>query len=105
MTPLDKKRPRIVFIAANEWAPWGGSEYLWSGAAEKLARRGVDVSVSVKDWGAAVKQIELLRSIGCRIIYRRWPPPLSARVARRLGVFNDHVLEHVRKLGRGGRQR
>jgi hypothetical protein len=34
----DKMR-RFLFIAANEWKNWGGSELLWSRSAEKLARK------------------------------------------------------------------
>ncbi|HKV79628.1 MAG TPA: hypothetical protein VJP02_15880, partial [Candidatus Sulfotelmatobacter sp.] len=64
---------KIVFIGANEWTPWGGSENLWSGAAEKLAHRGVQVCVSVKDWGVPVKQVEQLRAAGCRVFKRPVP--------------------------------
>jgi len=38
--------PKFLFIATNEWVPWGGSELLWSSAAERLARRGMEVRVS-----------------------------------------------------------
>jgi hypothetical protein len=57
---------KYLFIAANEWNGWAGSELLWSAAAEKLARRGNEVRVSVKDWGELVPQVENLRSAGCR---------------------------------------
>jgi hypothetical protein len=60
----------IVFISANEHVPWGGSEHCWSAAAERFAQRGVQVRVSVMDWGKPVKQVEHLRSIGCRIFLR-----------------------------------
>ncbi len=92
---------KIAFIAANESAPWGASEYLWSATAEKLVRRGVEVSVSVKDWGAPVKQIEHLRSLGCRIVTRWWPPPLAVRLGRKVGVLPEHFRDHVRKVGAG----
>lgn len=92
---------KIAFIPTNEAVPWGGSEYLWSAAAEKLVRRGVEVSVSVKDWGAPVKQIEHLRSLGCRIVTRRWPPPLAVRLGRKLGILPEHFRDHVRKVGAG----
>jgi hypothetical protein len=60
-----------LFIAANEGAKWGGSEILWSAAAEKLAQRGVEVRVSVPHWDSPVPQVERLRSAGCVIFYRR----------------------------------
>lgn len=92
---------KIVFIATNEWVPWGGSESLWAAAAEKLARGGVEVCVSVKDWGVPVKQIEHLRSLGCRIFLRRWPPSLTTRLARKIGLLPERTQAHIRKVGVG----
>jgi glycosyltransferase involved in cell wall biosynthesis len=91
---------KILFIAANESAKWGGSEVLWSAAAERLARRGVQVCVSVKDWGAPVKEVEHLQSVGCRIFHRR-APSLVQRLGRRLFPGREYASEHVRRLGAG----
>ena len=91
---------KIVFIASNEYVPWGGSEYLWAGAAEKLARRGVRVSVSVKDWGKPVKQVEQLRAAGCRI-FKRPVASLARRAVRKLPPWHDYPRRHVRQLGVG----
>jgi hypothetical protein len=77
---------KIVFIGANEYVPWGGSESLWSAAAERFARRGVQVYVSVKDWGKPVEQVEYLRSVGCKIVHRR-SASLVDRLSRKL--FRD----------------
>ena len=90
---------KIAFIAANECVPWGGSEYLWAGAAEKLAASGVEVSVSVLDWGKPVKQVEHLRSVGCRIFHRH-RPSLLRRGARRLFPGREYA-RHVNKLAAG----
>lgn len=79
---------------------WGGSESLWAGAAEKLARRGAQVSVSVKDWGIPVKQVEQLRAAGCRI-FKRPVPALLRRAARKLPPWRDYIGRHVRKIGAG----
>jgi len=91
---------KIVFIAGNDGVPWGGSETLWGAAAERFARRGVQVSVSVKDWGAPVKQIEHLRSAGCKI-FSRPAPSLARRVARRLPPWCGYFRRHVKKIGAG----
>jgi glycosyltransferase involved in cell wall biosynthesis len=88
--------PNVVFIAANEYVPWGGSENLWAGAAEKLVRRGVEVTISTFQWPAPVKQIEHLRSLGCRVIYRK-RPSLLRRGMRNFFPGRDHA-RHVRKL-------
>jgi glycosyltransferase involved in cell wall biosynthesis len=91
---------KIVFIAANEYVPWGGSEVLWSAAAEKLARRGVQVYVSVKDWGKPVEHVEYLRSVGCKIVHRR-SPSLVDRLSRKLFPRSEYAREHVRAVGAG----
>jgi glycosyltransferase involved in cell wall biosynthesis len=90
---------KITFIAANEYVPWTGSELLWAGAAEKLARRGVKVCASVKSWDKPVKQVEQLGSSGCRIV-RRPNLSLLARAKRNFFPVRDHV-RHVKKLGTG----
>src|ERR1700738_3374670 len=89
---------KIVFIAANEYVPWGGSELCWSAVAEKLALSGVEVYVSVKDGGAPVKQIEHLRSVGCRIEHRR-TASLADRLSRKIVPRRAYADEHVRRVG------
>src|SRR5690348_10934139 len=88
---------RIIFIAANEFHPWGGSEALWGAAAERLIQRGVPVTVSAKDWGKPVKQIEHLRSIGCRIFLRP-TPGLARRTLRKLPPWRDYHRRHLAKI-------
>lgn len=90
---------KIAFITANEYVPWGGSEYLWAAAAEKLVQRGVEVSVSVLDWREPIKQVERLRSAGCRIFHRP-KPSLLRRGARQLFPRRDYS-SHARKLATG----
>ncbi len=94
-----RKISKIAFIASNEYVPWGGSEYLWAAAAEKLARRGVEVCVSVLDWRKPVKQFEQLRSAGCRIVNRR-RPSLLARAKRNFFPGRDYA-RHVRRIAAG----
>lgn len=91
---------KIVFIASNEYVPWGGSEFCWSAAAERFARRGVKVCVSVKDWDAPVRQVEYLRSVGCRIVRRR-SLSLVDRLVRKIFPRIEYAREHVRAVGAG----
>lgn len=101
MTTLNSARAaKFVFISAMEGSPWGGSEFLWAGAAEKLARRGAQVSVSVKDWGTPVKEVEQLRAAGCRI-FKRPVPGLLRRAARKLPPWRDYARRHVNKIATG----
>src|SRR6266481_5326578 len=91
---------KFLFIASNEWVRWGGSESLWSQAAEKLASKGIDVRVSVRDWGEPIPEIESLRSAGCQIFHRR-PPKLRSRLARRIFPLPDYQRAHVAVAGDG----
>jgi glycosyltransferase involved in cell wall biosynthesis len=75
---------KILFIAANEWPNWGGSELLWTQAAERMARRGMNVHASVPDFGKGVPQIEELRLAGCRMFYRRRFPPFLYRLGSKV---------------------
>ncbi len=91
---------KILFIAANEWANWGGSELLWSGAAERLARRGVEVRVSMRDWREPVRQLDALTSAGCRVYLRRTPSFIN-RAARKFLPIPEYATTHVRSVGAG----
>lgn len=71
---------RFGIISTNELG-WGGSEMCWAAAAEKLVRRGANVSISVKDWGQPVKELERLGRAGCRIFLRP-EPTLPGRIRR-----------------------
>lgn len=90
---------KYLFIGAIEGDKWGGSEPLWTGAAERLVRGGNEVRVSTKDWGEPVPQVERLRSAGCRIFGRR-PPTLPARVARRIFRLPEYARRHLLSAGK-----
>jgi glycosyltransferase involved in cell wall biosynthesis len=91
---------KFAFISTNEYVPWGGSECCWAAAAERLARAGADVRISVKAWPEPVKHVELLRSLGCRIFHRVFPPSIPQRIKHRL-LGEDHVSQHIRLCGNG----
>jgi glycosyltransferase involved in cell wall biosynthesis len=91
---------KYLFIAANESTDWGGSELLWSSAAEKLARRGDEVRVSVRDFGKPIRILERVRSAGCQIFYRR-PPSFISRQIRKIFPLPEYSLAHVHSVGNG----
>jgi glycosyltransferase involved in cell wall biosynthesis len=94
---------KYLFIMAQEGHRWGGSEALWSSAAEHLALRGNEVRVSVKDWDTPIPQIEHLRSVGCKIFYRSDRPyRIPSFIPRQIRkIFPPpHPREaHVRSVG------
>ena len=92
---------KYLFVMANEGVQWGGSEPLWSTAAEMLVRRGNEVRVSVKDWGEPVEQIEHLRAGGCKIFYRGEFPPFFYRLGRRIFPLPEYRRLHVRSAAKG----
>ena len=92
---------RIAFISTNEFAPWGGSELLWSMTAERLARAGASVAVGVKQWDAEVGAIARLSEAGCRVVYRR-ADSLLKRIARRSQLWSSSQISHLRQLRGSG---
>jgi glycosyltransferase involved in cell wall biosynthesis len=92
-----KAMTEIVFIASNEY-PWGGSEYLWAGAAERLASQGTRVRVSVTRHAKPVKQVEHLRSVGCQIVYRETAAPLWKRAIRKFRPPSEYFIRHLKKI-------
>lgn len=91
---------RIAFLSANDYVPWGGSEYCWAAAAERLVGQGVEVAVSVTDFGEPVKQVERLRRLGCRIFLRR-QAALLERIRRRFLSGPEHAWKQAKDLGTG----
>lgn len=64
-------RRRIAFISANESAPWGASEELWSQTAARMSETGVaDVFVSVKGWETEAPEVGRLEAAGCSVFRR-----------------------------------
>jgi glycosyltransferase involved in cell wall biosynthesis len=92
---------KILFIAANEGEGWGGSELLWSLAAEKLARRGNEVRVSVPHFAKQYPLVQRLRSAGCRIFLRDPYPSFLSRLLRKFLPLPEYSLQHLRALGDG----
>jgi glycosyltransferase involved in cell wall biosynthesis len=92
---------KYLFVAANDYPHWGGSEILWSQAAEKLARRGNEVRVSVPEFTRTIPQLEGLRSSGCRMFYRRGFPPFLYRWGRRVSLLPDYKQFHLRSAAYG----
>lgn len=88
---------RLLFVGANETAPWGASETTWTSLAARLAsRRQADVWVSVKWWPEMSPRISALASAGCRMTWRAPDPVLRAAHELPFGERNAGVLDVAR---------
>ena len=93
---------KYLFIMAQVGHPWGGSEALWSSAAEHLVRNGNEVRISAKDWGRPVPQIEKLRAAGCQVFHRDYKlPSFITRQFRKVFRPPAWHLSEVRRAGTG----
>ena len=91
---------KYLFIAANEWTNWGGSELLWSLTAERLVRRGNEIRVSVPGFARPMREVDRVRSAGGRIVYRR-PPSFLSRQVRKIFPISEYNRSHVCSVGNG----
>jgi glycosyltransferase involved in cell wall biosynthesis len=104
------RRASILFISTMSGIPWGGSEELWSAAAEKLVERGCSVSASVEQWPELAPRLARLAGKGINITMRR--TSFERRVARkilgRLYLFNlygeaiEAAAPHLILVSNGG---
>lgn len=81
---------RIGIYSTMAGMPWGGSEELWSRAALALLQQGHEVCVNYKRRKQPVERLELLKSQGAEIHFRR-----GIRVGRAL-----RKVMHAVHLGR-----
>lgn len=92
----------FLFIMAQEGHKWGGSEPLWSTAAERLLRGGNEVRISAKEWDdGPAPQISLLQAIGCKIFYRprHRLPSFFVRQYRRIFPPAPFLKSHMETAG------
>jgi glycosyltransferase involved in cell wall biosynthesis len=90
---------KYLFIATNEWE-WGGSEILWSESAERLARSGAEVRVSIPSFGKPLEPVKRVAAAGAKIFFRE-PFSMIARMARKVLPLRGYQDAHVRSVGEG----
>ncbi|MEV0275742.1 glycosyltransferase family 4 protein [Streptomyces sp. NPDC050610] len=98
MSETKRARPRILFVSANESAPWGPSETNWSLAAAHWLRDGAEIHASVKGWDETPGELADLEKAGC-VVHRRWDhPPYDLRPVHELPYSERRLstLEDVR---------
>jgi glycosyltransferase involved in cell wall biosynthesis len=78
---------RIAFVSTLIWYPWGGSEALWTAAADAAVARGDTVRLVVSDLVEPHARIRALRRAGATVVTRvsgARALALNQRVRRRL---------------------
>jgi glycosyltransferase involved in cell wall biosynthesis len=91
---------KILFVSTMNFDPWGGSEFLWSGAALRLVQSGHDVAASVAGWPRRAPQVAALHAAGIKIRERELTPDqYPARTLRRLArqMFDPFLRQAYRK--------
>lgn len=80
---------KIAFISLMGGLPWGGSEALWHKTAQLALAQGLQVFVSVYDWGKqnSEKLVELKKQGAIPHFRKKWDPAESVfkKIKRRLG--------------------
>lgn len=61
---------RLLFVSSMRGSPWGGSEPLWTGAAERAITQGHSVAVSVFDWPEPASKVVELGRAGAKLFAR-----------------------------------
>lgn len=72
----------VLFISTNDHMPWGGSEVLWTRAAQALVERGHQVTASVKRWAPRHRGIEALQQAGVVLHERERVPVVMTRAQK-----------------------
>lgn len=85
----DVPRKRIAFISSN--FTWGGSEILWSAAAEALALGGHDVWVYKNRLPADEGNVAALKRAGCRLRELARFPFLPNKLYSFLAMFSPYL--------------
>jgi glycosyltransferase involved in cell wall biosynthesis len=95
-SPTGAGRQRIVFISSN--SVWGGSEELWSAAAEVLAEGGHAVAICKTNLDLDEPRLHRLRALKCPMIdLARVPGFSNGRTARLLRASSlDRLYLHFR---------
>jgi len=88
---------RVAFISTMEGQPWGGSEVLWSGAADRMVHSKVAVGVCVRQWPETPRHIADLQRAGCRVFFRR-TRTLIWRAAYNLGLGRNRDWNWLQKF-------
>jgi glycosyltransferase involved in cell wall biosynthesis len=85
---------KVAFISTNEFAPWGGSEELWSQTAIRMANQGFTVIANIKGWNPEAKQIANFEQANCQVVRRWYSQNFTTRILRKLGLNkNSNFLD------------
>jgi hypothetical protein len=72
--------PRILFVSTLEAFAWGGSEELWSAAAEHMVAAGHQIACCVSSAQAVHPRMLPVKKAGCEVIPRQMDISPFARI-------------------------
>lgn len=76
---------RVLFISANKWHPWGGSEVLWFETAKHFINNLFEVGICIKKWKNLPPQFKSLEEEKkVRFFFREQNEPVYLRLVNRL---------------------
>ncbi len=89
---------RITIISVNPFAPWGGSEELWSQAALELLGAGAQLQLVRHTWNPEPAQVQAIRAAGAAFVpISSRPDGLALRVLKKFVRRPTEVDEILRK--------
>jgi glycosyltransferase involved in cell wall biosynthesis len=79
----------ILFISTNDHLPWGGSEVLWTRAAQALVKQGHQVTASVKRWSPRHRGMQALQEAGVVLHERERLPVVLSRKQKTWSMWRN----------------
>ncbi|GFE68208.1 glycosyltransferase family 4 protein [Chroococcus sp. FPU101] len=84
---------KIAFVSTNDFAPWGGSEELWSQTAMRMVSEGYRVGINIKAWNPEALAILKLEQAGCLIVRREnFSSPLQRLITKLQNTQRDFAF-------------
>jgi hypothetical protein len=59
---------RVTIVSVNPFAPWGGSEELWSQASAELLRAGAELQLVRHSWNPEPPAVKAICAAGARFV-------------------------------------
>ena len=89
---------RITIVSVNPFAPWGGSEELWSQAALELLNAGAQLQLVRHTWDPEPAQVQAIRAAGAEFVpISSRPDSIALRVLKKFVARPTEVAAILRR--------